>query len=149
MTVISPINTHCSIARSLAVLGEKWALLIVRDVRMGVTRFSDMRARQGMAADVLADRLAKLVALGVLERRPYHDDGARVREEYVLTPAGEELSWVLGALQCWGDRHLSADSESSSRFVSADTGEGVRVGFIGEDGTELSLDQVSIVSPAL
>ncbi|MCX2749823.1 helix-turn-helix domain-containing protein [Arthrobacter sp. MI7-26] len=106
MKKLSPVNQQCGIARSLEVLGEKWTLLVVRDVRLGFTRFSDIRERLGVAPDVLADRLAKLVDLGVLERRAYRDQGTRTRDEYKLTPSGEELVPVLAALRGWGDRHL-------------------------------------------
>ena len=82
------VNTsteRCSIARSLEVLGQKWSLLIVREAMWGRTRFAEFRARLGVAPDVLTDRLGRLVDAGILERRPYREDGEREREEYVLS----------------------------------------------------------------
>src|SRR5690606_41303607 len=84
-------NDRCSIARSLQILGEKWALLVVREAVLGVTRFADFRARLGIAPDVLTARLEPLVAGGVLERRPYRDAGQRQRDADVSTYAG----WLL------------------------------------------------------
>src|SRR5262252_2889792 len=95
-------ESACSIARSLGVLGERWTFLVLREAFMGVTRFAEFRDRLGVAPDVLSDRLATLVDYGVLERERYQEPGARPRLAYKLTPAGEELLVVLGALQQWG-----------------------------------------------
>lgn len=142
MKSLSPVNQRCGIARSLEVLGEKWTLLVVRDVRLGITRFGEIRERLGVAPDVLADRLGKLVELGVLERRSYREEGSRSRDEYVLTPAGIELAPALLALQAWGERHLPNGLTPGSRTVEAATGAPVHVGFIGSDGRELPLDRL-------
>lgn len=91
----------CPIARCIAVVGEKWALLIVRDALAGLTRFADFRTSLGIAPDVLTDRLGKLVGHGILQRRSYRDPGERARDEYVLTPAGRDLAPVLAALAGW------------------------------------------------
>ena len=143
MKPLSEINQHCGIARSLEVLGEKWTLLVVRDVRLGYTRFSDIRTRLGVAPDVLADRLGKLVALGVLERRAYREEGAREREEYVLTPAGTELAPVLAALKQWGDRHVPSMLGPLTREVETATGRPVRVAFVDQGGHEVGIDGVA------
>lgn len=94
----------CSIARALEVVGERWSLLIVRDAMLGVRRFDDFRDSLGLARNVLADRLRRLVDAGVLERNRYHE--RPVRYEYQLTDMGRELSAALLALMHWGDRHL-------------------------------------------
>lgn len=96
----------CSVARTLELIGERWSLLVLREVFLGVRRFEDIRAATGAPRAVLADRLRSLVDEGVLVRREYRDDGARTRFEYRLTPAGRELQPVLIALMQWGDRHL-------------------------------------------
>jgi len=137
-------NQACGIARSLEVLGEKWTLLVVRDVRLGFTRFRDIKERLGIAPDMLADRLAKLVDLGVLERRDYREEGARTREEYVLSPAGEELATVLAALQSWGDRHIPSSIGPGSRYLDAESGAALHVGFVGADGRERALHEIRV-----
>ena len=138
-------DVRCSIARSLEVLGEKWTLLIVREALWGRTRFSEFRDRLGVAPDVLADRLSTLVEHGVLERRPYRVDGGREREEYVLTPAGRELSYVLGALNSWGDQHRPAPAGPAARYVAATTGEPVELAFVTPDGRRVSAAEVDVV----
>jgi DNA-binding HxlR family transcriptional regulator len=138
-------GVRCSIARSLQVLGEKWTLLVVREALWGQTRFSEFRQALGVAPDVLADRLATLVAHGVLERRPYRVDGGREREEYVLTPAGEDLRVVLGALNAWGDQHRPSPAGPASTFVEAATGEPVSLAFATADGRRLQPTEVTAV----
>lgn len=112
----------CSIARSLDVLGERWALLVVREVSLGSRRFAAIRDATGAPPAVLTDRLRSLVAVGVLATRPYREPGERTRTEYVLTEAGRELQPVLTALMDWGDRHLAgpAGPPVRTRHVGCD-----------------------------
>ena len=97
----------CSIARTLEVVGEKWALLAVREVFLGVRRFDEMVARTGAPRDTLANRLRTLVAQGVLERRRYSDRPPR--DEYVLTEQGRDLYPVILTLKQWGDAHRAGE----------------------------------------
>lgn len=96
----------CSIARTLDLVGEKWSLLVLREVFSGVRRFDDLRRRTGAPRQVLSARLGTLVDAGVLRRHPYQEPGRRTRDEYRLTAAGMELYPVLVSLMRWGDRHL-------------------------------------------
>jgi DNA-binding HxlR family transcriptional regulator len=96
----------CSIARTLELVGEKWSLLVLREVFSGVRRFDDLRRRTGAPRQVLAARLATLVDAGLLRRQPYREPGQRTREEYRLTQAGMDLYPVLVSLMRWGDRYL-------------------------------------------
>ncbi len=97
---------NCSVARTLAVVGEKWSLLVLRDAFNGLRRYDDLRRHLGISDAVLADRLRTLVAAGVLERRTYQEPGSRSRVEYLVTPAGWDLQPVVVGLLQWGDRHL-------------------------------------------
>lgn len=94
-------NEDCPVARALEVVGERWTLLIVRDALGGVTRFSEFRDRLGIAASVLASRLDRLLAAGVLERERYHTRPDRY--VYRLTAHGRELATVVLALAQWGE----------------------------------------------
>ncbi len=96
---------NCSVAQSLEVVGEWWTLLVLRDALLGVRRFEDFVERLGISRNVLTDRLEKLVAAGVLERRPY--DEARGRYDYLLTDKGRALWPVLNALRQWGDEWVT------------------------------------------
>lgn len=101
MRKVSFADMNCSLAQALEIVGEWWTLLILRDVFLGVRRFDDFVDRLGISRNVLTDRLDKLVAAGVLERRPY--DPGRGRYDYVLTDKGRALWPVLTALRQWGD----------------------------------------------
>lgn len=98
-----PYDQTCSIANTLAVIGERWTLLILRDVLLGTRRFEDLQRSTGVASNILSDRLDTLVAHGILQRVPL--DGRPDRHEYRPTRAGGELAHVLQALMQWGDRH--------------------------------------------
>ena len=97
----------CSIARSLEVVGERWTLLIVRNLFLGLRRFDELQANLGIARNVLSARLEKLVETGIVETRQYSERPPR--HEYVLTEKGRDLWPALIALMQWGDRHDPAD----------------------------------------
>jgi DNA-binding HxlR family transcriptional regulator len=139
------LNARCSVARSLEVLGEKWALLVIREAALGVTRFADFRARLGIAPDVLAARLETLVEGGVLERRPYQDKGQRQRDEYVLTAAGAELKTILAAFVAWGDVHRPSGFGPSTVYVEEATARPVHLAFMTDDGRELAPEDVATI----
>jgi DNA-binding HxlR family transcriptional regulator len=98
----------CSIARPISVLGERWTLIVLRQAFLGARRFEDFQSSLGISRSLLADRLGRLVAAGVLERRPYQS-GQRTRQEYRLTDKGRDLWPVLMALRAWGDRYMAPD----------------------------------------
>jgi DNA-binding HxlR family transcriptional regulator len=93
----------CSVANALEVVGERWSLLILREVFLGVRRFDEMQADLGIARNVLQKRLTRLIDQGVLERRLYQERPPRF--EYRLTQKGLDLWPTLVALMQWGDRY--------------------------------------------
>jgi DNA-binding HxlR family transcriptional regulator len=96
---------ECSIASALGVIGERWALLALREVLLGSRRFDQIAANTGASRDILAARLRKLVASGVLEKQRYEDHPPRY--EYVPTEAGRALQPILHLLMEWGDRYVT------------------------------------------
>ena len=96
-----------SIAQTLEIIGDRWTMLILRDVFRGLHRFDEFRVDLGIARPVLSDRLTKLVDAGILERVPYQAHPPRY--QYRLTPMGTELSPALVALMRWGDHWLAHD----------------------------------------
>ncbi|MGP9017515.1 winged helix-turn-helix transcriptional regulator [Streptomyces sp. BR1] len=105
MTTSQKNSRPCSIADALGVVGEKYALLVLREVFFGVHRFDAIARNVGAPRDILTARLRRLVDAGVLEKVLYHDRPARY--EYRATAAGQELRPVLLMLMRWGDRHLA------------------------------------------
>lgn len=97
-------ETPCSMARSLAILGDRWTLLILRNCFLGMRRFDEFQASLGVTRQVLADRLSRLVEAGALKKVPYQERPPRY--EYRLTEMGHDLHPVLLALANWGDRWL-------------------------------------------
>jgi DNA-binding HxlR family transcriptional regulator len=94
---------YCPVASTLEVIGERWTLLVVRDIFLGIRRFDDIQRDLGVARNVLQDRLEGLVEHGIVVKRQYQE--RPVRCEYRLTEKGADLWPVLVALLQWGDRH--------------------------------------------
>ncbi|CDR02928.1 winged helix-turn-helix transcriptional regulator [Streptomyces iranensis] len=149
--ISGPIDDEpaCSIERSLQILGERWALLVLREIFAGRHRFAEIQASLGVAPNLLSARLKLLVEAGVVRTRTYQEPGSRHRRSYHLTQAGEELRIVLAALQQWGDRHRPRPSGPSSLRRTRSTGEAVNVGFVDEEGREVPCAEVAfVVEPA-
>ncbi|WP_328464456.1 winged helix-turn-helix transcriptional regulator [Streptomyces sp. NBC_00448] len=117
-------DPDCSIAQALAVVGDWWTLLIVRDIAGGTHQFDALRDALGISRKVLADRLAALVGDGVLEKRLYHAHPPR--HSYHLTRVGQGLLPVLVALQDWGGQYVMGDGTLSATSP-ADSAETRRV----------------------
>ena len=126
----------CSVARALEAVGDRWTMLVIRDAFLGVRRFEDFQRDLEIARNVLADRLARLVDEGILEKRRYQERPERY--EYRLTDKGADLWPALVSLMKWGDRYAGADGgppmlivhrgcggEVDERFVCADCGAAV------------------------
>jgi DNA-binding HxlR family transcriptional regulator len=125
----------CSIARTLELVGDRWTLLVIRDVVLGHHRFDQLLESLGVASNVLTDRLSRLVAEGILDRVRYSERPERF--EYHLTEKGRGLGVALLALMDWGDRYLSDKPPRIARRVSDRSPISVRL--VARDG--------SIVSP--
>ena len=108
-TIFAPF--HCPIARSLAVIGDRWTILILRDlVRFGPRKFQDLeRSLSGISPNTLSLRLKRLEEAGIVERRFYEQHPPRA--EYALTDVGNELRPVLKALFEWGQRHTKYQAD--------------------------------------
>ncbi len=104
----------CSIDAALKVIGEKWALLALREIAVGQHRFDDIAFNTGAPRDILASRLKSLEAAGVVQRQLYQERPARY--EYRLAEAGKELFAVLHAIRDWGDRFVRDDPENIVAF---------------------------------
>lgn len=114
-------DVDCGIAQALGVIGDWWTFLVVRDIAGGTTRFDALQRELGVSRRALAERLAGLVAHGVLEKRPYSEHPPRY--DYLLTAKGEGLLPALIALQDWGTRHVMGDGAltATSEDGSAET----------------------------
>ncbi len=111
---------HCSLARSLDVVGDWWTPLIVRDLALGLNRFDELVEDLGISRNLLTKRLADMEANGVIQREQYQDRPPR--SKYVLTESGWELVPVLMALSAWGDRWAPHPAGVPVRFRHRDCG---------------------------
>ncbi len=98
---------NCSVAKSLELIGERWTMLVVREVFLGNRRFDEMAARLGIARNVLTSRLQRLVEEGVLEKVRYQERPERF--EYRLTEKGIDLWPVIVSLVQFGDRYYAPE----------------------------------------
>ncbi|MCA0873924.1 helix-turn-helix transcriptional regulator [Seohaeicola saemankumensis] len=112
---------NCPVARGLSVIGDRWTMMVLRDCFLGIRRFEEMQARLGITRHVLADRLRKLAAEGVLRRDQYQERPPRF--EYRLTDKGKALYPVLVALIDWAERNVPAKGETAITLLSRETGE--------------------------
>lgn len=117
----------CTIGRAMAILGERWTIVVLREIFNGVRRFADMREHTGIPRQVLTNRLAMLVEHGVLRREPYREPGARVRHEYRLTAKGLDLYPLLTAVKEWGDRYLADPGGPPLEMAHRDCGAVIHV----------------------
>jgi len=127
----------CSIARTLALIGDRWTLLVLRDVANGVRRFDELAGHLGIARNVLSQRLARLAQAGLVNRTAYREPGARERQEYRLTGPGRELIPILLAFMDWGDRNLAGPDGPPAVVRHADCGARIRVTLTCAEGHEL------------
>jgi DNA-binding HxlR family transcriptional regulator len=94
----------CSLARTVAVIGDRWSLLILRECFLRIRRFDEFQSSLGVTRHLLADRLKKLVRFGVLRKIPYQD--APKRYEYILTQKGLDLYPIIMSIVHWGNVHM-------------------------------------------
>ncbi len=102
-------DTVCPVARSLAIVGERWTILILRELFMGNCRFEEIQAQTGISSQLLATRLKRLEADGLVERHPYRD--RPLRHEYRLTAMGRGFYPVILALRAWGEKWCKSKGE--------------------------------------
>jgi DNA-binding HxlR family transcriptional regulator len=108
MARTQPYAQACPIARTLDVIGDRWTLLIIRDLFLGRTRFNEFRqSTPRISPKLLSERLKRLEERGLVERSLL--DGYPPRAEYRLTPKGRSLFPVLFTIGAWGFEHLFAD----------------------------------------
>jgi DNA-binding HxlR family transcriptional regulator len=138
---------NCTIGRTMAILGERWTFVVLREVFNGVRRFDDIRRHSGIPRQVLSNRLATLVDQDILRRAPYQDPGERARHEYKLTEKGFDLFPVLVAIAEWGDRYLVDPGGPPVEFAHRGCGSTVRSALRCERGHRLDDPREVVTRP--
>ncbi|WP_372467792.1 winged helix-turn-helix transcriptional regulator [Microbacterium maritypicum] len=132
----------CPVARTVDLVGDRWSMLIIRDAMDGARTFTDFQQRTGIARNILADRLRRLAAYGLVEQV---DAPPAKRKHYELTAAGEELFPVILALRGWGERHAFVAGEAHSTLVDAAGERVVASAPLGADGAPLTSGNTRVV----
>jgi len=124
-------HQSCPVAKTLEVIGDRWTLLVVRDLLRGTQRFQDLLGSlPGIAPNILSARLKLMEEHGLIRRQFYSDHPPRA--EYALSDRGRELGMVVGALAAWGGRHVHRETQ----LVHAGCGHPVSVGYYCPDCKE-------------
>ena len=140
---------NCTVGRTMAILGERWTFVVLREVFNGVRRFDDIRRHSGIPRQVLSNRLGLLVEQDILRREPYQDPGERARHEYRLTSKGFDLYPVLVAIADWGDRYVSDTVGPPVEFTHRECGSTVHTALECGNGhrVERPRDVVTRIGP--
>lgn len=134
---------ECSIAKAMDLVGSRSAILILREAYYGTRRFDGFAARVGITPAAAAAQLRKLTEAGLLEKRPYREEGKRTRREYILTPMGRDLLPAVLALMQWGDTYLQP-GPPPLQLVEAATGAPVRVEVRSATGKQIELEELGV-----
>jgi DNA-binding HxlR family transcriptional regulator len=132
---------HCPVEKTMALVGTKSAMLIMREAFYGTTRFDDFARRVGVTKAATSARLSELVEVGLLEKRPYREPGQRIRDEYVLTESGTEFMPVVWAMFEWGRKHVD---DTRLRLAHLDCGAEATVEVRCAEGHEVPADELTV-----
>ncbi len=134
----------CPVERGLGLVGDRWSMLVLRDLDRGFTRYDQLRTSMGIAPNILASRLAALVGAGLIEKRQYSERPPRF--DYHLTEAGRDFIPVLAAIGSWGRKHRAGGA--LSRLVDIETGLDVEAVVIDAvSGAPIGTRPLTIVQP--
>lgn len=137
----APYLGDCPLPAALDVMGERWSFLILRAALTGVRHFEDFQGTLGIARNILASRLAKLVDNGILSREVMACDKRKV--QYLLTGKGRELAPVMVALRQWGERWGGGPRVCMSVLVDREMRQPLRrIAMLSQDGRELELEDL-------
>ncbi|PQP40820.1 winged helix-turn-helix transcriptional regulator [Mycolicibacterium austroafricanum] len=133
---------ECPIEKTMAVAGQKSAMLIMREAYYGTTRFDDFAKRVGITKAATSARLSELVEAGLLTKQPYREPGQRARDEYVLTQAGVDFMPVVWAMFEWGRSHLP--NNGRLRLTHVPCGADAHVEIVCDNGHSVPLEEVGM-----
>jgi DNA-binding HxlR family transcriptional regulator len=140
-------NSHCSIARTMDAVGDRWSLLLLREAYYGTRRFDDFQHYLGVAPNILSARLKKLVKSGIMKRVRLKEH--RGRFEYVLTDKGRDFFPAYLALKKWGDAWLAELAGPQVVFTDRASGRPIEMPqLLSSQGAPLSLEDTEVIAGA-
>lgn len=138
-----PAKGWCRIERALDLVGTRSAMLVVRELLYGGTRFDELARRTGLSEAVVAGRIKQLHADGIVERRPYREAGKRTRHEYVMTDRGRRLFPLVLALVEWGEL-VEDDHRTGVEMVHRDCDAPLSARVVCAEGHEVPLEEAAV-----
>lgn len=135
-------TTHCGVAACARIMGDKWSILILRDIFQGVSRFDDLQRHTGASSAIIAERLKRLCGDGILEKSEYQEPGLRPRMQYLLTDRGRELRWVIMAMAQFGYENVVAEDDRLVQMVDRESGRPLRLGMVDDTGAPVPDRQI-------
>ena len=140
----TPLGDRCPLDRAMQVVGNRSAILLLREVFYGASRFDSLASRVGVTEAVAARWLKELVAAGVLQKVPYQEPGQRTRHEYALTESGHALMPVVLGLLEWGATWTGAAGHDGPTLSHRDCGEPVRLEVRCAAGHEVTEEELVV-----
>jgi DNA-binding HxlR family transcriptional regulator len=132
---------QCPVYRTNQIIGDKWVILILRELFLGHSRFEQFEKNLGISRSVLTTKLRLLLEHGIIYQTDYQDEGQRPRKSYRLSKNGVKFMFVLGSLVQWGNENLSNPEEAQLTIVDEE-GRKVRLAFVNEEGRELRFGEL-------
>lgn len=134
---------RCGLALAADLIGDRWSVLILRELLYGVARHADILADTGVSRTVLADRLDRLIAAGLVERFSYQEEASRLRSAYRLSITGKTLTLPLLGMAQWYDEHVRSD-HPPLRLIDKRNGQLARLVFVNEAGIQVSSSDIGV-----
>ncbi|GLR19053.1 winged helix-turn-helix transcriptional regulator [Portibacter lacus] len=133
---------NCPIQLTNQILGDKWVLLILRELFLGNTKFDEFEKNLAISKSVLTVKLNLLVQHGLIIKTDYKEEKKRTRSEYQLSKKGSELIFMMGAILDWGNTNLVSKEETYLKIIDK-TGAPVKLVFVNQNNKILSLNDLS------
>lgn len=134
---------ECPIAFSVSEIGDKWTLLLIRDLFFGFSRFEQFQKRLSVSKSVLSTKLKNLLDKEIVKLHSYKEPGQRERKEYRMTRKGYQLAYVMASMIQWGNDQKE-NTEGDFLQISNLKGEPVKLIFSDSSGRELRMDEIQV-----
>lgn len=136
--IVKKLNKeHCPVLNSAEIIGDKWALMILRECYFGFRRFDEFKEHLNISKSVLSVKLKHLVDHDILQKRAYRSEGQRERFEYIFSRKGKDLYKIIIALVEWGNEHITAPNSETLVLKSRLDNQDVKLGLLDESGKEV------------
>ncbi|WP_051568578.1 winged helix-turn-helix transcriptional regulator [Crocinitomix catalasitica] len=135
---------NCPIQLTADLLGERWVLLIIRELFLGHSKFSEFQENLKISKSVLTSKLKIMEHSNLIEKKEYQEDNKRARNEYFLTDKGVDLMNVMGAVLAWGNSNLVDKKEPFLKIVDKN-GAPVKMTFVNNEGSSLNINDLQFV----